>query len=225
MGFSRDARMRMLRLINKIHWKDVGKSTFITLTYPDTHITLGQTDRKKHRDQFFREVERDCGHAVPFLWKLEWQVRKSGEHVGTPAPHTHCMALGLPFIHHQVVRKLWRRIIKAKGPLATDVKAIKGEDGAARYMAKYVSKASSLDISAYRSNPKMRGRAWGLTRSNLVPMFAVSLLERLTEDQSELLRQYASENFKNYDVELGGGFTVFGRAHAIAVLGTLGKGD
>lgn len=225
MGFSRDARMRMLRLINKIYWQDVGKCTFITLTYPDSHLMLGNVSRKRHRDQFFQDIERQCGYKVPFLWKVEWQLRKSGAQKGVPAPHMHIMALGVGFLDHNDVRSIWRKIIIVKGPLATDVRGIKGIDGAARYMAKYVSKSSSLDIAAYRSNPLMKGRTWGLTRPNLVPMWAPNLFDHLDVEEIERLRKYASDKFRSYDPELGGGFTVFGVEGARGVLGALGRGD
>jgi hypothetical protein len=202
--------MRMLRLIAKIDWPLIGNSVFITLTYPDSHYDRCNSLRTRDRSTFLRDSERILGRCFSVLWRCEWKERQSGIHCHEFVPHFHLMAFGVPFLDHRDVRRTWRRILDVQGPLATDVRAIKGADGAGRYLAKYVSKAPSLDNGAYLNKPWMRGRHWGLTRPSLVPMCDVERGELLSEEQASRAQRLFAEVNPFYQPGRDGGFTILG---------------
>lgn len=221
--FSRSARMRMLRLIAKINWQEVGNSTFVTLTYPDSHYDRKNALRTMDRSQFIRDLEKFTHKKIPVLWRCEWQPRKTGTHRGLFVPHFHLLVFGVPFIPHQEVRQWWRRILDVKGSLATDVRKVVGIDGAGRYLAKYVSKYTSLDNGAYLNNPWMTGRHWGLTRPSLVPRALVEEDCLIDAFEADMLRQWFAERNPYYK-EFGlGGFTALGESRKKEALAVMGK--
>lgn len=212
-AFSRESRMSLLRLVNRIDESKIGKSSFISLTYPDSWLYIGNKRRSTHRAQFLKKMEYHVGKEVGSLWRTEWKPRKSGDNIGVLAPHYHFMAFNVPFIAKEELRRWWREILDVEGPLSTDVRKIKDWRMASIYIGKYIAKESTLDITAYRNNPYMRGRHWGTTRKHLLPMADVTTSRQLNEREIELAQLYAGEKFKNYDPERGGGFTLFGPEH------------
>jgi len=215
-GFSRESRMSLLRLVNKVDPDKIGKSSFVTLTYPDSWLYIGQKPRSSHRAQFLKKLEYHCGKHVATVWRIEWKARLSGANVGAFAPHYHFMAFNVPFITKEEIRRWWREILDVEGALSTDVKKIKNWLMASAYIGKYIAKESALDITAYRNNPYMRGRHWGNTRKELLPMAEVDTLKQLTGREIELAQAYAADKFTHYDQEKGGGFTLFGKEHRAA---------
>jgi len=163
--FSDSSRMRFLRFLNKVAWLNVGKSSFITVTYPDDVSKSTYKERSKHRYLFLRHLERLTKKRIPTIWRCEWKERLSGALTGTRQPHFHFMCIDIPFIKATAIREAWRSAIGyGPGPLMTDVKGITAAQGALRYLAKYISKEGSLDIPAYRNSELNLGRAWGVTR-------------------------------------------------------------
>lgn len=212
--FTRYARMRMLKMINRIAWDDVGKSLLITLTYPDQFHTLDYSDRSMHRAWFHRELEKELGREVSVIWRIEWLPRKSGPRQGFIHPHFHLIVLGVNYVHHQTVRKIWRRVLKVEGPLATDVRQIKGVEGAVRYVCKYLSKPLSLDIGAYRNIGAVSGRHWGILRPSKIP-WCNDLVRTMLGDSEweQLILEYLSINPKYGEFGLVG-FVFFGKMFA-----------
>lgn len=214
--FSRESRMSLLRLVNHIDPDKIGKSSFISLTYPDSWLYIGNKIRSTHRAQFLKKLEYNLGKEYSTLWRVEWKKRLSGHNIGAYAPHYHFMVFNVPWMNKFTVRKWWREILDVEGPLATDIKKIKNWAHASWYIGKYVAKESTLDITAYRNNPHMRGRHWGMTRKPLLPMANVDILRPMTASEVELAKAYAGEQFTHYDTEKGGGFTLFGAKHRTA---------
>lgn len=224
-AFTRESRMRLLRTVSRIAWDDVTDSTFITLTYPDSQIATSHAKRSSHRAQFIRDLEKDLGCHTPLLWRIEFKPRQSGECRGMFAPHFHLLAFNVPYVHHADIRKWWRRILDVEGPLATDVKSVSGPRGAGRYLSKYVSKYASLDYAAYRNNPYLRGRHWGLTRKPLVPFAPITVNREMTASEADHAQSYASGALGFYDPVLGGGFTLFGKDHSEKIRNGVLQGD
>jgi len=189
---------------------------FITLTYPDECAVRTLRERTTDKYLFLRYMEKHLGARLHGLWRVEWKPRKSGDNIGVLAPHYHFMVFNVPFVAKETLRSWWREILDVEGPLSTDVRKIENWKMASCYIGKYVAKESTLDITAYRNNPYMRGRHWGHTRKELLPLANVSTSTQLTEAQAAAARSYAARKFTHYDEERGGGFTLFGQEHAHA---------
>lgn len=213
-NFSPAARMRMLRYTAKVDWVRVGKSVFITLTYPDSHVNCDYKQRTIHRSMFARALEEHLGCRVSAIWRVEWLPRRSGAYKGYIVPHWHMIACGIPFVQHQMIRQIWRNVLHAAGPLATDVREIKGVDGAARYLCKYMAKSSSLDNGAYLNGLTATGRHWGVLRPAGIPKHKRRVHVELFEDEIEKVKDVARERFENYGKWGEGGFTLFGSVAA-----------
>jgi hypothetical protein len=71
----------------------------VTLTLPDDVyypvVSEFAVRAKRWLDAFFKRLSRACPTAAGF-WRIEWQDRKSGEHVGKLFPHFHLLLWGLP---------------------------------------------------------------------------------------------------------------------------------
>jgi len=210
-SLSGNSRMRMLRFINRVDWPNVGLCNFITLTYPDEIDHRDYVHRTRDRSVFVRHLEnkKECLFAA--IWRTEWKRRQSGSRQGTLMPHIHMLTIGAPAIRPHEVRKGWRSAIgREEGPLATDVKTLPHGQGAARYLAKYVSKSEALDIPAYLNSGISFGRHWGINRVNMIPM-AEKIYDDSPEDQvMRRVKDVAADRLKGYDVDLSGGFTLFG---------------
>jgi len=207
--WSQQSRMKMLRFLNRIDYARIGPSLFLTLTYPDRAMKIPYKQRTMQRSVFMRHIETHLGQRVPSIWRVEWEERKSGQYTGNLAPHFHLMLFGVQWLPWQRVRNWWRRSIQAgKGPLVTEVKRIYNEDGACRYLSKYVSKYRSLDISSYLNSGLEFGRHWGVTRRELIPLCPVTVERELTADEVERVRAFAVARWRWYDPQTCGGFTL-----------------
>jgi len=176
----------MLKTIAKIDWGRVPYGVFVTLTYPDECWERDYYQRTIDRSRWIRDIEKYLDREISILWRIEWQKRKSGARKGQYAPHLHLMLLGVRYVAASAVRQYWRGVLRVVGPLCTDVRAVTGKEGVGRYLAKYISKASSLDNAAYLNRPWMAGRNWGLTRPSLVPWADVTADRELSEEEYRL---------------------------------------
>lgn len=209
--WTHQSRMKLLRFLNKIDYSKIGSSLFVTLTYPD-HVRREEYRlRSRDRYVFLRSLESYLGCHAACVWRIEWEERKSGAYTGMLAPHFHLMIFGVPFLPWQKVREWWRQAIGAgEGPLVTDVKRIYNENGACRYLSKYVSKYLPLDIGVYHNSGLQFGRHWGVTRKELIPLCPIAAERQLTDDEIKIVRKFAAARWTHYNAESGGGYTVLG---------------
>jgi len=97
-GFSFGSRRRMLDRLNSV---SVAASLpyFVTATLPDDmfddNVARFATSAKSWLDTFTKRLLRVSPSACGF-WRIEWQARKSGLHVGKLFPHFHLLVWGLP---------------------------------------------------------------------------------------------------------------------------------
>lgn len=200
----------MLRTIAKIDWGKVPHGLFITLTYPDTHFNREYDVRTCDRSLFIRKLEEYADKNIPVLWRCEWQRRKTGAKKGLIVPHFHLLCMGIRFVPHQSVREWWRGILAVKGPLATDVRGITGKEGCGRYLAKYLSKSTSLDNGAYLNKPWMNGRHWGMTRVKDIPWFPIERNDEITAEEFRRAKEAFEAENAWASAGFGGSFTVLG---------------
>lgn len=97
-GFSFGSRRRMLDRLNSVSVA-AELPTFVTATLPDESFeddvaTFAKT-AKSWMDAFSKRLVRVCPNASGF-WRIEWQSRKSGLHIGKLFPHFHLLVWGLP---------------------------------------------------------------------------------------------------------------------------------
>lgn len=212
---SRESRMRLLRFINQIDWPANGAAVFVTLTYPDEIDHRDYYHRAKDRYLFLRHMEKHLHREIPVIWRLEWMPRKSGARLGQLMPHYHLLVLGQDWLVPRMVRRWWAAAIGHKGgPLATDVKRVTGTDGACRYLAKYVSKCTPLDIAAYHNSGIKFGRHWGVTRKPKIVMRPVECCREISGADLEAMQAFAVESWPNYRPSSSGGFTLLGEPEA-----------
>lgn len=221
--FTKASRMRLLRCLNRINWKNIDKSLFITLTYPDTIEYLKYKNRNKHRGIFLRSLEAYFGTKIGTIWRCEWKERLSGARKGRLAPHLHMIVFGQQYIHHAKVMKMWAKAIGHKGRVSTHVALITGHQGALKYLAKYVSKEHYLDIGAYLNNGVQIGRHWGMSRRSVIPWGKVEFNGEITTDEAQALQTVEESVNQQYDPALGAGFTLLGDDAKKAILRAMGK--
>jgi len=215
-GFTKGARLRMLRMIASINWGNVRSGVFITLTYPDSHAVRTLRERATDKYLFLRYMEKYLGKKIGVIWRLEWEVRKSGSRKGELIAHWHLIVFGVRYIPKEVVRSFWRCVLRADGPVVTWIDGIASGKKLARYVGKYCSKlpeASVLDDTTYLNT---LGRHWGINRRELVPWFPRFLIPFLTEHDVNLAENLACMTFKFFTRGAQQGFQIFG-ANALKV--------
>lgn len=207
--WSRESRMRLLRFLNQVDYSKIGPSLFVTLTYPDHLLRKDYHQRSIDRAVFMRYVEKNLGRRVPGIWRIEWEERKSGQYTGKLAPHFHLMLFGIPPQGKAWGRKWWRKTIRrGPGPLVTDARPIYNEDGACRYLSKYVSKYRPLDIAVYHNSGIKFGRHWGILREALIPLHPIEVERELTPDEVEWAAEFAKMRWPNYGKSYAGSYTL-----------------
>jgi hypothetical protein len=209
-GFTRAARLRMLRTIACINWDQCGKSVFITLTYPDELADRTNAERTRDRYLFLRSMEKHLDRKVGGLWRVEWQERKSGMRKGTLVPHVHVVLFNCRFISKEVVNDGWRRALNAEGRLITWIDGISSAAKTARYIAKYCAKAVETSVLDNASYLNTSGRHWGMHRRDQIP-WADRWVCRLVDDrQLEVCENAAAMTFPFFNKGVRQGFSLFG---------------
>lgn len=220
-GFSRQSRIRFLSYLNSIDWTKSPDTSFLTLTYPDSIDVAKMRTRRNHRNLFFKRIERTEGRNISAIWRQEWIVRKSGKFVGHMRPHYHLMIFGEVNLTKEQVLFAWQRAINYDEPdLQVDIKNVTGEQGAIRYIAKYVAKNDYLDIGSYLDKGFQMGRFWGVVKPAGIPRYEVEILELTSWRQLERICKMARGHTKQPDEYLQNGFTLYGSEPA-AIFDTL----
>jgi len=209
-GFSHASRLRLLKFVATVDWGRIGKSSFITLTYPDLCGDPTIDCRRKHKYLWIRYMEKHLGHELRGLWRIEWKTRRSGKCKGEIKPHWHFLCFDEPYVDQWLVRDFWRKILHVKGALATDVTPLDNAEMAGVYVAKYVAKEcapNTLDYAAYRNNP---GRAWGYLGKELIEMLDVEWIREPSPEQIAWLLWYANDVLDWVNKEHKSSFTLLG---------------
>jgi hypothetical protein len=209
-GFSRSARLRMLRMIASINWSNVRNGLFITLTYPDEHADRAMGERSTDKYLFLRYMEKYLGKKVGVIWRIEWEPRKSGKRLGVLTAHWHLIVFGVRFIPKELIKQWWQLVLRADGNVVTWIDGIESGKKLARYVGKYCSKlpdASVLDNASYLNN---LGRHWGIARRELVPWFPRFVIPFLSAKDIDLCENLACMTFKFFTRKAEQGFQVFG---------------
>lgn len=150
-GFSAASRRRLLRKFARITFDNSSGALVITLTYPEhfPSVEVSKRDLAAFRKRLLRMFP-GCAAIV----KLEFQERG--------APHFHLFLLGVPFIHHEVIAKIWADICGYTGEeyekhlaAGTEVRRVYSRRQAISYIAKYLGKVEQCDVEGV-------GRFWSV---------------------------------------------------------------
>lgn len=218
-GFTKSARLRLIKYVATIDFKSLNNSIFITLTYPPEKETVSYRERGKHRYLFMRRLEGYLGGQVCGLWRTEWVRRKSGSTKGNIAPHFHLLLFGIPYIPWRIVREWWGKAIGHIGYVKTDIRRVRGEKGAAYYVSKYCAKPDEASLVNALQLNGIDGRHWGYHRGKLIPRHQEDVIEKPSEEQLAYTWNLLNQVWPGHPFEKGESFTLMGeyvaRAHEI----------
>jgi len=183
---------------------------FATLTYSDDYLpnVKDYSVWKKNLDTFGKAFLR----AFPggsFVWRLEFQDRKSGDNIGTVFPHFHLLVWGAASSDFRGwLSRTWNRVCKlGKDHLlaGTNVRDVKSLDGAAvsAYVSKYVAKKALKD--GYEAQNRLTGRCWGIVGRVNLPIDTDPVMVRLDAWQAVELQRYARRYASRVSDFHGGG--------------------
>jgi hypothetical protein len=168
--FSREARKRLLTFIARVDWRFFVQGMFLTLTYPDDVADVGSDQLNQDKYLMHRFIEKENGHNVPGIWRLEYQTRKTGRYVGKRIPHFHLLLCNADYIRFSALRAEWKKIIRTSVDPQVNVRRIKNSKMAGLYVSKYCCKASGssfLDNAVYLNKPR---RNYGYMRKADIPL-------------------------------------------------------
>lgn len=178
--FSEDSKRRLMQLLNMVQ-RDVSLVCFVTLTFPDEYFPLNQDPEDwKERLRLFEWRFRRAFPNGAFVWRVEVEDRKSGEHIGEFFPHFHLLTFGVsltelrPFVaehwneiagfgseeHYQVHRHR-----KAVTPVFS-------RRGVMSYASKAVGSVMSRELSkSLQAKGSHVGRWWGVAVRKVFELF------------------------------------------------------
>lgn len=208
--FSRQARLRLLKMVASMDWSSIDCGLFITLTYPPGRVAFNVDTRNKQRFLFHRYMEKHLDREIPLLWRIEWKRRKSGADAGTIVPHFHFLAPGVKWIPKELIRQWWRTIIGHEGHLSTDVQPLMNAKHQALYVSKYCAKMPDDHTLDNVPNLNIRGRHYGFHRRSRIPMAARVTFRDISPGLVAELRATAASVLPSYDCRFDSGFTLLG---------------
>lgn len=158
--FTNKSRKRFLKFIMKIEQPFV---LWLDWTFADDVLQGLTLDQKAAvASRVLRNIKRWFDREYPgvwFVWKREWQERKSGNAIGELMPHFHVLIGGSISLNDVMrIQVKWVNLTGTKDHRAIDVachpdswRQIRSRAHAQRYVTKYTGKAAGSS----------RGRSWG----------------------------------------------------------------
>lgn len=226
-GFTRAARLRLLKRVATIDWQTIPQSVLITLTYPDELADRTFQQRGQDRYLFMRKLERYLDRKVCGIWRTEFVPRRSGRYKGMLLPHLHLLVFGVTFVPWQTVRQFWKEVIHKKGYCRTEIKRATSPKMAGFYVAKYMSKTTDSPSLVNSSYLNTHGRAYGYHRPGKIPQFSETWISNPSIEQIQALLDYAKDCLPWLNRQHQSSYTLLGRYadHAKQILQTWGLTD
>lgn len=213
-GFSAASRLRLFKTINRLDFGSAGRCTFLTTTWRDE---LGRPDPEeitRARSAFQKSIERMAQSALPGVWRVEWQKRKTGAYAGQYMPHVHVIYFRIPYLEKEAVTDAWARAINWNRHVSVKINEIVNLRMCLYYVSKYIAKMDvfgNLDIVSYLARHQA-GRKWGIYRKNLLPVADKTEMRVLPGTLVERIREAAIRAYDKTPVDKETGFSVFGPA-------------
>lgn len=162
--------MEIISRMASIDWERAGPTLFIHLTFPNKFVDMPKPKISQYLHDWRRGIERYLGRRVCLVWRLEWEVRKSGKRKGHWFPHFHILMFNVRWIPYYIVNALWQKSTGWPHYIRTETKRMANSRQACYYVCKYIAKEKdSLVYGAYLSTPPS-GRHWGVLRKALFPV-------------------------------------------------------
>lgn len=199
--FSEDSKRRLMQLLNKVQ-RDVSLVCFVTLTFPDEYFPLNsEPEDWKERLRLFEWRFRRAFPAGAFVWRVEVEDRKSGEHVGEFFPHFHLLTFGVPLTELRPwVAENWYEIAGCGNPEhyrvhrhERAVTPVFSRRGVMSYASKAVGSVMSRELSkALQAKGENVGRWWGVAVRKVFETFLAlpETFELNDEDAISILRTF-----------------------------------
>lgn len=173
--FSRASRNRLMRVLAKTDRLNV--PLFVTLTYNDD-APLSREKWKRDIDVLGKRFVRQFPDAS-FVWRVEYQIRKSGTVAGELVAHYHLLVWGVET--HDMRRWVtvnWYEVVGSGSDdhlrAGTSVERIRKWKGVMWYASKYIAKADG-------STKQVQGRNWGVVNRSKMP-WAVLVVMSVSND-------------------------------------------
>lgn len=211
-SFSRQSRLRMIKLFNRMDWERIQSGIFITLTYPD-EIDVSSGERlRRHRQLFWRKVETWLEHHVPAIWRVEWMPRLSGSRLGELMPHFHIYVPDEKFIPYQMINDWWSGVLHVQ-LVMTDVTSVWERAKAGYYICKYAAKIDdpSISLSLVHVGTKRLGHHWGKFRRKRMPMAKRKVYRLYSNAEIDAIRDECLRGAKEYNEWGTESFSFLGR--------------
>jgi hypothetical protein len=216
--------------------KEYIRPLFFTPTYPDEiffqqHLTM--RDVQGHYEAFRKRLER-FSNEVGGAWRIELEIRKSGDFIGHVAPHFHFVIDGL--LHdlsylRKLFRQWWTEIIGAQNldkRVRIDLQPVKSKKHLYYYVSKYTAKTRPIDSELDYDTGELKvrsfllnhagdfGRHWGTFGNwNTTPYMVAHMhiddlkhIRRMAAGWLKSRNRKFSSFIKNWHGDLG--FTIFG---------------
>jgi hypothetical protein len=209
--FSNSSRRRLFKTLARV--RSVGKTDFLTLTYPKAFPDDPETP-KRHLDMFIKALQR-ASPSVGYLWRLEYQKRG--------APHFHLLLFNFQPSWKLAVKRRWVRITWFRIAGGGDRKHLRRgadlrEAQTRKRLYSYVSKYVAKPAEENKCSPETTGRWWGYGGEiDLSPYLELTLSARETVQLKRLCRAWlkACRGKKGaaFAKHIAGetvGFTIFG---------------
>lgn len=208
--FTSAARLRLIKSLLAIDYRNMPLSVAITLTYPDERLPRDMDQRGMDRSQMIRNIEKHLGREVYGLWRTEWLPRKSGDAMGILAPHIHLVLFRVRFIPYQTINEWWQGCIQWPHYVRTEIRRARKQRTTLHYLAKYISKKpdSSLVYASYPNKPD--GKHYDWIRRGMVPTYPHEWISDVTLEQAEHAYAAHKRAWPESEVRPGESFSVMG---------------
>lgn len=200
----------MLKRIAEIDWNQVGKSLFLTLTYPDSVAHNCKEKRNKERYILLRAIEMRLGKRFCGLWRVEYKPRRSGERKGEVLAHMHMLLFGVDFLPADTLREDWQSAIGSEETPRVHVEKALDGLAATKYIAKYCGKVEDAAINLVKVSYLNNGRHYGYHRSRMIPLHPTLEFPLLDPKAIHYIRVQAGHMLKYLDLDYFETFTLLG---------------
>lgn len=164
--FSAASRNRLMRMIASTVRDD--RPLFVTLTYPD-EFPDEKGQWKRDIDVFGKRFRRQFPQSS-YVWRIEFQERKSGDSEGKIAPHYHLLVWGVSIVDFRGWSdSAWYKVVGSgiADHLLAGVSSerIRKWGGTMAYVSKYIAKTDKFPQG-------WTGRVWGVVARDNMPWAA-----------------------------------------------------
>jgi hypothetical protein len=173
--FSKASRLRLLRLTSSMDRKAMGRCSMLSLTWPDWIPDVSPERRTLALSLMQRHVERLSREQRPGVWRVEWEIRKSGRRRKQLFPHIHVLYYNAPWLDKLGIEAAWQSSLSSDRVVRTRIEEERRHGRIQMYISKYLAKPVGRIVSLSLSHTSADGevirpgRTWGCFRRGGLP--------------------------------------------------------